>query len=517
MSGQLVSHVLLPRAWLALLFQHVASGPGGIAHAAALSQTCKFLRRLSEGTAVTYRNLSLAPAIRSPDHAVWQWLAKRSGRVAGLKLELRIEVLDGDSTPGDDQLPDWMQPLQTLSGFPDVQLRVEWVGSIADADHPCIVQWLKQHGQLISHMTVQVHISEGRLKLKDFSEAAAHCTSIDLTISHPFSQVVDLADLAPVAGSLQLLSLELRGGALPFWAGSLRSASALSSMPHLTTLDLDGYTFGSEEPWGVLAKLTRLRVLSLTLYTTGDPSPLSALTGLSVLDLESSSWPEMGDLAPFSFSSLQPLSTMEQLNVLYLTDHACDATSLQGLAALSRLTLLELGGGRLRSLEGISNGLSELTIESASDLLSLAGVEGCTGMEKLYLGDCGASSLQPLSGLSSIKEFKVCHGKLTSLEGLNSTSLQSLSLMWCDCLFQLSGVEHLSALKSLEVDFCGVTSLQPLSQLGEGLQKLNVMGCPNVQDEVLELPNVQPTASIYVNSGSLKEVVLAGGVRMSRL
>jgi hypothetical protein len=151
----LTLHVLeLPKAFLALLFQHVASGPGGLASAAALGQTCKFLHSLSEGPAVAYSNLLLATEISSPDHPFWQWLVKKSGRIAGLSLELRLAVLgdDGDEDDHDDdddeptenadQLPDWTQPLQSLSAIPGVQLRVTWGGKIADLDHPCISLWL---------------------------------------------------------------------------------------------------------------------------------------------------------------------------------------------------------------------------------------------------------------------------------------------------------------------------------------------------------------------------------------
>jgi hypothetical protein len=60
---------------------------------------------------------------------------------------------------------------------------------------------------------------------------------------------------------------------------------------------------------------------------------------------------------------------------------------------------------------------------------------------------------------------------------------------------------------------CGVTSLQPLSQLGEGLQELVVYGCGEVQDEVLELPHVQPTSVVIVNGSNMREMVLAGGIR----
>jgi hypothetical protein len=108
-------------------------------------------------------------------------------------------------------------------------------------------------------------------------------------------------------------------------------------------------------------------------------------------------------------------------------------------------------------------------------------------MEELSLQNYGVSSLQPLRGLSAMKELYLLHRCLTSLEGLNSTSLESLNLIYCTSITQLSGVEHMSALKSL----------RPLSQLGKDLQRLRVFGCRKVREEVLELPHVQPTADVF--------------------
>jgi hypothetical protein len=509
MSINLTSHLLdLPPAWLALLLQHVACGPRGLANAAALSQSCKFLHSLSEGPAVTYSNIIVAAVISSPDHPVWQWLAKRSGRVAGLNLKLRLEGDDATQYAGQSYV--WVQPLETLSSIPDVQLRIEWVGSIGDLDHPYVAQWLKQHGQLISHLTMGIHVSNDRLKLREFAEAAANCRSIDLAIRHSHSQVLDLSDLDAVSASLHRLTFKPSG----MERGSLRGATAFNSMSQLATLRLDREDFVNEEPWGFLAKLTSLQQLHLDISARGDPSPLSALTGLSSLYLKSLCFEGEIDVdIPFSFSSLQPLSTLQQLKHLHLAGEACAATSLQGLAGLSKLktVLLESPAcAPLESLEGINPEVEDLIIVRARHLVSLAGIECCPSMEKLFLCRCGVSSLQPIR---SLKELEVIDCKLTSLESLHCTSLQSLTLSYWGSLAQLAGIERFSALKSLEVKYCGVTSLQPLSQLGEELRELRVWGCKRVQDEVLALPHVQPTASVDVHDSNVKEVVLAGGVR----
>jgi hypothetical protein len=288
-------------------------------------------------------------------------------------------VLEDEATEDAEDLPDWMQPLQTLSGIPGVQLKVTWVGSIADQDHPCIAQWLKQHAQHISHLTVEVLVSDGRLKLSNFSEAAAPCGSIKLTIGHFPGYVVDLAHLNPLGGSLQSLVCETHFG----WQGTLRCASALN-ISQLTALHFHCEDIQPGELWGWLPKLTSLQQLRLGLGVTGDPSPLSALTALTYLSLNSILRGFIDGPAPFSLSSLQPLSTLQQLEVLQLLGHACAATSLQGLAGLSKLRVLGIGSlagvGRLRCLEGISPGVIGFFMGGAPHLTTLAGIESCISM-----------------------------------------------------------------------------------------------------------------------------------------
>ena len=207
---------------------------------------------------------------------------------------------------------------------------------------------------------------------------------------------------------------------------------------------------------------------------------------------------------------------MQQLNDLQLWSKACSATSLHGLAVLSTLERVDLEAPMLRSLEGFGTGLTSLTIHDAPHLDSLAGIEHLHSLQKFCLVRSGVSSLHPLAALGSLRDLYI-GGTFTSLAGLEGnvcTSLSSLVLNSCRQLRQLSGVEGLTALQELVISYAsGVTSLQPVGQLVGGLRSLNVCYCSMVQEVVLELPHIQPTAYVSICHSNVKEVVLAGGVR----
>ena len=111
----------LPGTWLVHLVQHVASGPGGLASAAALSQACKSFYALSESSAVTYRNLQLEKPVSSLDHPFFRWLTKRRNRVDGLTAELTV------GNPAHE--PE--QP-QVVFGIPGLHLTLRWDDDISE-------------------------------------------------------------------------------------------------------------------------------------------------------------------------------------------------------------------------------------------------------------------------------------------------------------------------------------------------------------------------------------------------
>ena len=323
--------------------------------------------------------------------------------------------------------------------------------------------------------------------------------------------------LEAVTGSLVQLNL----ASTRFPSRGFESVSSLSFCSQLTSLSLGIFHFGDEEPWIHLAQLTNLKQLALRGAASGDPSPLSALTGLSSLELSSFEEAVQGALAqdgvliPCTLSSLQPLSTLQQLKKLILIGEVCSATSLHGLAELNRLDTLRLHAPFLKSLEGASSSLTSLAMYYPTQLDSLAGIELLQGLHELRMVRSGVTSLHPLAALGSLGDLWI-GGRFASLAGLEGnlcTCLHSLLLDRCGQLKQLSGIENLTALQKLHIDACGVTSLEPVGRLVGGLRLLYVEYCSMVQEEVLELPHIQPTAEVCIRNSNVKEVVLAGGVR----
>ena len=448
--------------------------------------------------------------ISSAAHPLWQWLAKRKGRISGLKVTVELDAGLNEQAAKAEQ-PAWESVLQTFSSIPDLDLTVSWVGGcVSSQGHPYISQWLEQYKQHINHLNANVESSTRKLTSRAFCDAAASCRSLQLNL-YMRSLWLGLRSFAPV--SMSLVGLQMTG------LGErcqLRNLGNLTCFTQLTTLSLSVLNLRDEDLWTPLASLTGLTHLSVKVAASGDPSLLSALTGLRSLRLVSREAPG-GAVVRFSMSSMQPFSTLHQLEMLEL-EHCCLSTSFEGLAELSRLTGLNVGYARsLTSVKGLSTAIRSLNIHRAYDLACLQGIEGLVALEELSLSFCRVACLRLLAGLGSLRGLSVCQCSINSLEGLGGslgTCLQELALRGLS-LDDLSGLGRLSALQQLTAVDCGVTNWQPLAELRSGLKVLKI-GEIGIREHVLELPHVLPTASVEVMSGctcDVREVVLTGGVR----
>ena len=541
----------LPMPWLTRLFQQIASGAGGLPRAAVLSQTCRFFNKLSDSSAVSYTDIQFLKRITSAHHPIWQWLAKRQGRIDSLTLKIDLCALYNIPQSwrvqvgvAFEQLGTAGDPLQQLHSMPLVHLEV--YGYIGRINGSPLSQLLRLHGRLLEKVSVCVMPGiQGGLPLQEACECMATCRSIKLDLCEAVQPTLNISCLTRLRQSLVQLDLSSFGNNSP---RSLDSWSTISSLTRLTALRIENCKLPSEDPWAPVAALgVSLRDLNMwKVAADGDATPLSALTGLTFLQVfgRPEPVPLAGDEGvaplPFSFSSLQPLSTMQQLQTLWLADYGLSATSLEGLAGLSSLRTLTLSKCReLVSLEGVSTTLTYLSISFAPAVGGLQGLGSLGRLQQLELKCCGVTSLEPLAtGLRSLTQLEISEDQsgmvvdangddvpvgagvvpalisIRGVEGLGSC-LRHLCLVNCRSLQSICGLEKLHALKDLNLLGCGVTSLQPLGMLrAEGLRCLTIAGCSQVQEEVLEMPYVPATmVSVMVEGSNLREVVIAGGAK----
>ena len=564
----------LPKAWLLNFYGKASSGPEGLATAAALEQTCKAM-----STDVIYRNLHIDQLIDSTDHSVWDWLAKREGKISGLKLTVApyfVPVDEDQEDMGVEELKRqaWERPLQILSAIPGLQLTVQIDQLIESTDHP-VWDWLAQREGKISGLTLTVapytvpddlyeevvYVDELRHQAWERPlQILSAIPGLQLTVQtptpldreHPFvtlwlmehshligvltgflfwapsrPDLLSLEDFCSVAGQCSLIKLRLRHGdrILPLNLSSLTSlsnslveltvnaevfsrqppcrleaVSALRSLSRLTGLGLISYDLRDEGQWMEdVAALSNLRALSLLVAAADDAPPVTeTFTALTKLELGN-----YGD-CHYGVSSLQPLSALQQLEVLGVRYDACGSRvglrSLEGLTALRALRELNLRRADFCvSLEGVAAPAAVPMDDGAVTAVSSSGSSG-TGLtagavvplEKLCVVGCPLTSLRPLTSLSS--------------------TLKNLSVTHCSRLSSLAGLEHLTALEDLEVESCHeLTSLRPLENLRGCVRKLTVKDCDRVRGGRLVLPYVKRTAKVSIDAGGVASVALADG------
>jgi hypothetical protein len=460
----------------------------GIASTAALSQTCKYINEQNDELLNCYKfkksTLSRGKwhegtvFAESADHPFWLWLSKRQGRISRLTVHIKpFAEVPHDSIDSCEEELEWIGPLKLLSTIPGLHLKVH-MPRISSLEHPFARFCLQNEVDLMQGLKAEYSktYEEVWLPMAGFVQIAGHFKSLVLN------------KIATSIGSPELFE----------------GFEALSNLTQLTSLSINDYFLYQyvterKDLWQALATLTRLQHLDCnSIVCDIDPSPLSALTALTSLQLDSKQLDVQHPLYGlygaqyFSFSSLQPLSTLQQLEVLDLQGCSCTATSLQGLGALPRLKDVDLRCERLVTLQGVGPVVSSPLAKDADH----AGLIVTPALESLHIWGAQITSLSGLEGLSNC--------------------LFSLTLVYRPKLSSLSGVEGISTLHKLLVSSCGLTSLQPLATFGRKQKEpetieIGIDNCGKVEEEVLELPYVPAAASVVILDSNVKEVVVAGG------
>ena len=486
----------LPADWWVHFLQRLASDTdAGVRTVAALDVTCKTIHALTDESAYNY--LQIRPVTSySPADPFWLWLATRGkGRTPGLKLE--ILPFQGRRTSAEEEQQQWGKLLPLLLSVLDLYLTVEVPPTVKPHQLPYVTGWLREYSDIISEIHVMLLAEDNTsLNLEGLVEVVSPCTK-----------------------------------ALRVCCDLPGSCEPLGRLTGLTSLDL--WSSEVHDTWRTLATLTGLKKLDASVVLVEDASPLSALTGLTSLELSHGdpriAWLYAADGASVPIiSSLQPLSTMQQLEELRLGAYTCTSTSLQGLGGLDRLREVTLDSRQLLSLQGLSPGVTSLRLKHAKKLRDLEGIGDAISLQRVDIQGGGIVSLQALSSLSSLRSVTI--GNLLepgaesepvplrcdSLEVFQASGscLESLSLSACTSLISLCGVHDLRALRKLSIERCSLADLELLAGLGSGLKYLCIRHCAGWAGAggVLELPHVQPAAQVDVCNSGVEEVVLAGGV-----
>lgn len=200
-------------------------------------------------------------------------------------------------------------------------------------------------------------------------------------------------------------------------------------------------------------------------------SSIPALAGLERLDVE----------VDFPISTLRGLEQMPALESLLID--ATDLRSVQGVSSLRRLKSLHLKRSQMMDLKELKpcEHLEELTIENASHLLSLDGLESCERMVQLRLGP-----VLMLRGIRSLAQLP--HLRELSLKGLHwfphydetlaqLHNLEVLSLQQCENLEQLDWILSFKHLRELHISSC--PQLKQVFALAHlpALERLTIRDC----------------------------------------
>ena len=313
-----------------------------------------------------------------------------------------------------------------------------------------------------------------------------------------------ITDLTPLAGLTNLTELQLLCG-----------AEDLSPLGNLTSLtDLYLRIPASVEDISFLKNLTNLQNLQLQDNSSvnnhlvlEDLSPLSGLTQLQELTLS------INGISDFAWAA-----NLTELRELTCWGSEATYTNLDGLKNLTKLQSLTLPSPAIvgnedldpepYDIQGLA-GLTELTyLQMYSGVKDMTPLQNLTKLQTLYLynGTIKPSdtSLEPLRGLTDLRELYIyAYGAnlsvdLSPLSGL--TKLQSLSIMTQSrydspypSVTNLSALENLQNLRTLELDFTNVSDISPLRNL-KNLQSVDIYSAGRVTvtdwSPVDHVPNV---------------------------
>lgn len=229
----------------------------------------------------------------------------------------------------------------------------------------------------------------------------------------------------------------------------LDSLSCLTSLNHLTELDLTGCRFSAEN-LEILATLPMLQ--KLTLSNCG----LSTLAGLE----NAHNLTEI-DLSNNTIRNLDPLSELTKLTKVDLQHNA--VTDLKALSGLTELETLDVCYNSVQSISPLSS-CTKLTYLCAHNnkISNLSGIESMSALTYLHASNNKLSSADPAAKCLNLTELYVASNALTNISGLASlVNLETLDFSY-NSVAQLPAFPDGAALRTIDGSYNELTSLDSL-------------------------------------------------------
>ncbi|WP_153006581.1 Calx-beta domain-containing protein, partial [Leucobacter sp. G161] len=262
---------------------------------------------------------------------------------------------------------------------------------------------------------------------------------------HDFSGSGSLGAAAkmPKLNSLTLTDAQVTNAAL----------TGLTDAATLSTLSLTGSPELSDiSPLGTLPKLSKLD-LSKNVKLT-DLSPLSDAGKLK--DFTASQIPDLVDLEPLrnlntltsvsvyktAVATLEPLSGLTGLTSI--SAQSTQVSTLQPISKLTKMRFLTVDHAQLQSLAGIEDmsELQTLDINNNPDIGDdIGAIRNKPELYRVHMNAIGATSVEPLSGLTGLKNLQALGNHFGSLVGLPEAPEQSSVGAFAVTAQQISGSE----------------------------------------------------------------------------
>jgi|GEM_PF-6375847 len=195
-----------------------------------------------------------------------------------------------------------------------------------------------------------------------------------------------------------------------------------------------------------------------------------------------------------SYSDGTAVTPADLATITSLTASSAGVTSLSGLEYCTALTYLELGNNNITDVSPIGNlaGLNYLDL-NGNQITDLSPLSGLTHLNTLYLEYNGFSNIYPLSNLTTVNDLDIYGNQvsdITALQGL--TNIYYLEIGY-NQIIDLTALTGLTNLYFLDLSYnYSITELQPLlNNTGLGNNGTTIylygVGGGNVCTEVPEL------------------------------